>query len=250
MVMEKYVDEIEVFDKFKKVIDELYPVKKPRMELVDGYIPSRNKDLKINFYFYRDQEDIIRMQMYFSKGNNEMSKYFLISDKLSNDMIGKLISFLLKEFPYVMSVQTNLMGFEIESVIGLEHFDEEGISCSRVNLKFDTHPKLYREFTEMFQNYLNYILSNYMEYMSMAPQIKESYKKYRANLKKDIINSLSREELENLIGLLTDEEFKDLLIGMNTKKFFEVCDKLGEDVNKPRSLKLINGVPKRIVGIE
>lgn len=241
----KELQEKDVYENFKEVIYKLYPIKKPRMELKEEYISTNNANLKIVFCFYKSKNNMIKTQMYFVKDNNGMSKFYFIDDKLSNNTVGKLISFILKEFPYVRSIQTSSMGFDIECVIGLEQFEEEGISCSKVNIVFNSSIKLANEFDGMFQDYLNYILSNYMEYMSRAPQIKEVYKKYRSAIKKDIINSLTRVKLEEFINLLSDEELRDLLIGMNTDNFFKVCDKFDKDINKPKSLSLERRIYKK-----
>ena len=245
MVLKKYIKELEAFEKFKETIYELYPVKKPRMELEEEYIPTKNTSLRICIWPFKDIKGIVKTQMTFTNDSSGTNKFYFIDDKLSNETIGKMMTFILKEFPYVRSVQTNSIGFEIKTVIGLEHFEEEGISCSKVNIVFNTSIKLAREFNNMFEEYLNYILSNYMEYMSRAPQIKEVYKKYRTSIKKDIINSLSRDDKIKFINLLSDEELSDLLIGMNTDNFFKVCDKFDKDINKPKSLRLERGIPKK-----
>lgn len=243
----QYIDEKDVFEKVVETIYELYPKKKPRMELEDEYIPTKNTALKIDFYFFKDKDGIVRSQMYFTKDYNGLSKFYLINDKLSNETVGKIMSFIFYSFPYVNSVQTSSIGFDIESVIGLEHFEQEGISCSKVNIVFNTSVKMICEFNDMFEEYLNYILSNYMEYMRRAPQIKEVYKQYRTGIKKEIVNSLTRGEIELFISLLSNEELRDLLIGMNTDKFFEICDKLDKDINKPKSLKLVREIPNKLV---
>lgn len=242
----KELQEKDAFEKFKEVVYELYPVKKPRMELEEEYIPTKNTSLRICIWPFKDMKGIVKTQMTFTNDSSGINKFYFIDDKLSNETIGKMMTFILKEFPYVRSVQTSSIGFEIETVIGLEHFKEEGISCSKVNIVFNTSIKLAREFNNMFEEYLNYILSNYMEYMSRAPQIKEVYKKYRTSIKKDIVNSLKKEELVQFISLLSDEEVRDLLIDMNTDNFFKVCDKFDKDINKSKSLRLERGIPKKV----
>lgn len=243
----QYIDEKDVFEKVVETICELYPEKKPRMELEDEYIPTKNTALKIDFCFFKDKDGIVRSQMYFTKDYNGMSKFYLINDKLSNETVGKIMSFIFYGFPYVNSVQTSSIGFDIESVIGLEQFKNKGISCSRINIVFSSSIKFANEFSDMFQGYLNYILSNYIEYMRRAPQIKEIYKKYRASVKKNIINSLTRDKLEEFISLLSDEELRELLIGMNSDNFFDICKKLDKNIDIPKSLKLVKGIPNRII---
>lgn len=242
-----YIEEKDAFEKFKEIVYELYPIKKPRMELEEEYIPTRNTSLRVVVWLFKDAKGIVRTQMTFTKDYDGIYKFFYIDNKLSNDTVGKIMSFIFNEFPYVNSVQTSSIGFDIESVIGLEHFEQEGISCRKINIVFNTIITLAHEFNYMFEEYLNYILSNYIEYMRRAPQIKEVYKKYRTGIKKEIVNSLTRVELERFIGLLSDEELRDLLIGMNTDKFFKTCDEFDKDMNQPKSLRLINGTPKKIV---
>lgn len=229
--VEKYIDEAEIFEKIKEEIYKLCPVKQPRVVFDgDGYF--KDIEVGIEFYFYKEENQIVNTMV----SINNMTNSYLVVGDVSNDTIGKLVAFLLNEFPYVNSVQTRVNGFEIEFLAGLEHFEQEGIGCNKISINFDTHPVLHKEFSELFQRYLNYIVSNFAESMSRAPQLRVAYKNYRAGIKKNIINSFSSEELRKFIDLMTDEERCALLIGMNTEKFFEVCDRVQKCGNASKGM--------------
>jgi len=214
--MEKYIEEKDVFEKIRKVIYKLCPVKQPRIEIDDNCY-YKNVILEISFNFYQE-EDFINTQICFLDNENKF-QYYLVKDKVSEDAVVKLVAFLLDEFPYVNSVQMLSNGFEIEFGIGLEHFGQKGISCNKVKIEFSTHPKLKDKFGELFQNYLNCIISNFTIDMIRAPQVKEAYNNYRDSMKEKIINNLNLAELQQIILGLSEEKMRELLANMDIDSF-------------------------------
>lgn len=245
----KHIKESEVFEKIKEAIDELCPVKQPRIELNDADYFEEIK-LGIYFGFYTDDDGFLHTKISCVKSNGDVavsaSNYYIVDKEISDDTIGKLVAFLLSNFPYINSVETNSDMFEIEFVSGLEYFEQKGISCNKANIRFTN---MFRKdiFVEMFQNYLSYIVSNFTTEMIRIPLISETYNKSLSSIKEKIISSFSYDELQKFISLLNDEELRKVLICMNTENFFEVCDKFGKDIDKPKSLNLIKEAPNKLV---
>lgn len=247
--MEKYIEEKEIYEKIKEVIYSLCPIKKPRMKFdEEGFY--QNICLRIYFYFYEDSTGKIITQLSLLKEGKQLPISYLTNQKIKEDTIKKIMEFIFSEFPYVNNLQTRLNGFDIDCGIGLENFLDEGISCNKISIIFETHPKLCKDFSDLFENYLTHIMTNFINHMERAPQIRDAYKKYKINMQKRIINNLDYEELKQLIMGLTEEKLRELLISMNSDNFFELCDKIQQNTNPPKTLKLIRETPIRIIDTE
>lgn len=245
-IMPKYIKESETFDEIKEAIYELCPVKQPRIELNDDDY-FEEKKLGIYISFYTDDDGSVHTQISFVRTNGNIavsaSNYCVVDKEISDDTIGKLVAFLLGDFPYVNNVEINSYGFEIEFVSGLEHFEQKGISCSKANIRF-TNTFRKDNCAEIIQNYLSYIVSNFTTEMIRAPQMREMYKKYLNDIKEKLIASLSGGELRQFISLLTEEQLRELLLGMDNEQFFNLCDKLQkEDGNIKGNVRELKRIP-------
>lgn len=158
----------------------------------------------------------------------------MVDKEISYDTIGKLISFLLNDFSYVRSVEINQNEFELGFIPDLGQFDKEGISCNEVNIRFDTSFRLKDNFANLFQDYLNYIVSNFTMEMLKTPQIMEMYKKYLSDMKEKIITSFTPEELQQFIQLLSEVQLRELLLSMDNEQFFNLCDGFLKEDNNPK----------------
>ena len=226
--MEKYIEEKEVFDKIREVIYGMYPVKYPRVSFSEENYTYENNGLWITFNFYNDMMDKTNTQVMISRtgdfcGN---SNCCLVNGEISKNTIGNLIRFLLVNFPYVNSLYTYSNGFKMDFGIGLEQHCMEGIGCSRVEVIFDTHPKLKDNFSKVFSDYLEYVMSTFQDEISKNPNcLKGCYKGYYDVLNPQMIKSFSSENLRDIANMLTDEEICNLLRNMSNERFFELCDK-------------------------
>lgn len=232
--MRENINENQVFEKIKEAIYELCPVKKPRIDLriKDS---SREKKIGIDFNFYRDEDNLIKVQIGFLESNcltgRFVSKYYLVDEVISKETVDRLISFLLSEFPYAKNFHTYPTGFEMEVGLGVEHLEEEGISCSGISVQFSTHPLLMENLNELFCGYLEYIICNFREQVSKNPRCVKDYKKFGERIKKVTLDSFSVEEMKQLVDLLDEEELRILLCGIDTGSFFKLCDMIRESAS-------------------
>lgn len=246
----EYIYDSEVITKIREVIYKLYPVKEPRIDSdMYTYISNRTKMPKmgINFYFYKDDIGSTKTQILFMNDGTSISKCYLVDGKVSNNSIGSLISFLLQQFPYVSFVRSFAYGIEMNFTIGLEHYEQEGISCKSIDVEFNTHPKFYGDFRNLFRDYLEYIVNTFYESMSNTPEFKKAYENYSSMIKKQIVDSLSYEELLRFASLMEVKELRELLSSMDNDYFFKLCNSFqkSSDMTKRKVLELkvnaING---------
>lgn len=240
--MEKYIEKKMIFKKIKEEIYKLYPVLEPRVIRNKNESGYNSNELGINFYFY-DIDDSICAQICFFKDNGLGFKYCLVDDDFADEVIGNLIRFLLIEFPYVNNLNTCSNGFKMEFGIGVEQHGNRGISCSKVNVSFDTHPDLISRFSSLFSYYLEYIMFTFQEEISKNPECSKGYYRgYYDMLKPMMIKNLTSDELKKIINLLTDEEIKKLLLGISDSRFFELTDSFYNKDKKGmvRELKKVN----------
>lgn len=226
--MKKYIDESLVFDSIKAVVYKMCPVKEPRVKCDERDYSYEKEELEIDFYFHKDENEKIKTSIIFMK-NNEMfldEGNYIVNDKISNDTIGNLIEFLIINFPYVNSMNTEFNEFKIEFGIGLEHHDSEGIGCSKVVVSFNTYPSFWKDFENIFSGYLKYITDIFKDYIGKNPECANRFRGYYNLLKPKMVVSFDSEQLQQLVGLLTDEEIRMLLLKMNNERFFQLCDSL------------------------
>jgi len=241
--MEKNIKEIEVFEKIKEVVYELHPIKRPRIDSLEYIVNGNRKpEMDIMFYFYRDFDNSIKTQITiidrFSVSKNYVQKNYLIDSSISEDTIGKLITFILSEFPYMSSLHQCTCGFEMNFNIGVEHEEEQGVSCSKINFQFDTHPKLYESFVQLFRSYLKYIVNTFYGAVSNTADFKNAYQRYSDKTKMEIISSLSYSELKRLINLIDEDNLRRLLSDMDSECFFTLCD-LFQNSNESTKRKIL-----------
>ena len=239
--MKKYIEEREVFDKIREVIYGIYPVKYPRVSFSEENYTYENNGLWITFNFYNDMTGRTNTQVMISRtgdfcGN---SNYYLVNGEISENTIGNLIKFLLVNFPYVNSLYTYSNGFKMDFGIGLEQHCMEGIGCSSVEVIFDTHPKLKDNFSKVFSDYLEYVMSTFQDEISKNPNcLKGCYKGYYDVMKSRMIKSFSSEDLREIANMLTEDEVRNLLLNMSNERFFELSDNLNRGKTLILSKKL------------
>ena len=226
---EKYIKDSEIFEKIKEVIYGLYPVKKPRLDSWEYLCTCTKKpEMAITFYFYKDDDGSTKTQVMFLTGTESVkhgiSTVYVVDSKLSKQTIGKLISFILLQFPYMRSLHQNGSGFEMNFNLGLENEEQEGISCNKIDIQFETHPKFYGEFKDLFRNYLEYIVDTFYVAVSKTPQFISSYKKYSDKIKKETIESLSYDQLQKFTKLIDEKILRILLSNIDNDYFFELCN--------------------------
>lgn len=242
---DRIIKEEQIFEKIKESIYKLHPIKKPRIDSWMYYESHSNKpEMNIEFYFFIDKDDSVKVQVGFMDGcrsfKHSIDNSYLTNNIISEETIRKLISFILINFPYMLSLHKNSTGFEINFCIGMEHEEEEGIECSAIDIVFETHPLLYDNFKEVFNNYIEYITDNFYTYVSKTPEFKEAYDKWAMKTKNEIINYLSHDELTNFVSLIDDNVIRQLLSSMNIDYFFKICESFqkNSEMTKKKILEL------------
>lgn len=242
---ERYTNDAEIFDKIKEVIYKLHPVTKPRINSWEYLCNCTKKpEMAICFNFYIDNDNSTKTQVMFLDGTESAKQstgdIYIVNSALSEETIGKVILFLLSEFPYINSLDQCGSGFEIIFNLGLENEEQEGISCSKIYVQFETHPILYKDFKQLFRNYLEFIVDSFYIEVSKTPQFMNAYKNYSDKIKREIIGSLSYEELHTFIKIIDEKNLRLLLSNIDNSYFFKLCDTYQKqnDTVKRRILEL------------
>lgn len=243
--MEAYIKEDELLNKIKENIYTLHPIRKPRIDSLAYYKKCEQKpEMSIDFYFFKDCDNLVKVQVCFMDGcrgfRHGVNNSYLIDTSISEETIGKLISFILINFPYMRSLHTTGTGFEMNFCIGVEHEEEEGIGCSSIDIVFKTNYLLYDDFKELFRKYIEYITDNFYAYVSKTPEFKDAYNKWAQKIMTETIMSLSHDELNNFIDLIDDDVMRQLLFSMNSDYFFEICESFqkNSETTKKKLLEL------------
>ncbi len=96
--------------------------------------------------------------------------------------------------------------------------NQKGISCDKIILEFNAHTK---EFIPILNKYLSNILVKFTNELSQTSTFQYKYEEYCNNLKRDIINTLSTKEIEQIFKNLPVEIKRKMLQNFSSQYFFK-----------------------------
>lgn len=214
--------------KIKEEICRLHPIQNPR-ENEDGS-PYTEMEVVLRLAFDKDKKTTTCI--YFLDGNDHgksgTSTSYKLTEFVSFDCVKELIDFLLSEYPWMVNIYFEHQNFLIKFGYPAERELEEGITCSRIILEFNTKDKALMP---VISEYLNYIVSTYYGLVSKTPTFQKRYEEYLDSNKRKIINAMSDEEIASFLEKLSPQDIKDMLVKMDNQYFFKIYNSIkGEEV--------------------
>lgn len=232
------IEEKTLFNEMKKNIYKLCPIKKNKTDSDN----IKKIELIITFYFYKEENNSIKMQTNIKKRNrlhDSKSEYdYLVDREISKETFGKLVSFILKDFPNIRSLDTHSKGFDLEFSNGPDYQEQTNIGCNDINIRFTTSSEFQYDFASIFLEYLDYIYTNFPEQTSRNNQFRNEYKKYCIRIKTAMINFYTSEELKKRIENLSNGELIKLLYGIDNETFFNLFGEFVCSKAKTKTLEL------------
>lgn len=229
------INQNQILDKIIHEIYKIHPIKNPRNN-AEIY---QNSVMEINFVFGATYDNKPITAIGFLDGNENHRTTTLTSYRLSeyvdSEIVTQLISFLIKDFPYISDFSLDSKSFSLDFEYPFELENEEGISCNKIILKFRARDN---ELISLLNNYLAIILSNFTEQLSNTKTFQNKYTEYCNNLKKEIITSATNEEIDKMIGMLPIEMKKELLKSMPNQYFIQFYNDFQNQDEKSKQKKL------------
>ena len=226
--MGKELRNVDTFMRIKSKILEMHPRCEPRLNL-DNLFDRGTTEMGISFNFYKGENNDYHTQIMFLDGNSNcmsMKSSFYEEELLSYNIIDKLMTFILKEFPIICDFSVLNNSFELKFTFSAERYIEKGLSARFFYLKFES-----RYEKDIINDYLKYIINTYYEEISKIETFKREYQKYLDEYKRDYLNSLDRNELNEILNMLSENSIRNILYYLSNDEFIRVFNELNNAGN-------------------
>ena len=212
------ISEKEILDKIQYEICRVHPIKNPRSD----FKTKASSVMEICFVFglTYDNKPITSVGFLDGDENNRSSTstFYRLNEHINPEIVTQLISLLMKEFPDISDFSFYSKSFSLDFQYPLEMENEQGISCDKIILEFRARDS---ECIQTLNNYLSKILSEFTHELSQTRTFQNKYNEYCNNLQKDIINSSSDDEIEQIIRRLPIKMKKSLLESVPSQYFLQ-----------------------------
>lgn len=227
-------DEKEVIGRIIKLINELHPVKTPRIDLQTPSFKRPSTDIEINLV---ENDNMLYTFINILDGTESFKqsvpKGEILTDVfLDTNTLKKLIDYILRNFPIVYSFNVNEYSISINFSFSKNNdfYETSGLSLENVNLEISIRDlKLKNKLKE----YLIFIISTYESVLKQTSFWQENIQKY----KKKILFEMEYNYIIDFISHLTEDEIRKLLANISNERFIEVMNELTSKDAKLERLK-------------
>lgn len=227
-------DEKEVIGRIIKLINELHPVKTPRIDLQTPSFKRPSTDIEINLV---ENDNMLYTFINILDGTESFKqsvpKGEILTDVfLDTNTLKKLIDYILTNFPIVYSFNVNEYSISINFSFSKNNgfYETSGLSLENVNLEISIRDlKLKNKLKE----YLIFIISTYESVLKQTSFWQENIQKY----KKKILFEMEYNYIIDFISHLTEDEIRKLLANISNERFIEVMNELTSKDAKLERLK-------------
>ena len=230
----KITNENEVVERIISLINELHPVKTPRIDLHTPSFKRPSTDIEITlvendnmpYTFINILDGTESFKQSVPKGE------ILIDAFLDTKILKKLIDYILTNFPIVYSFYVNEYSISINFSFSKNNdfYETSGLSLENINLEISIRDlKLKNKLKE----YLIFIISTYESVLKQTSFWQENIQKY----KKKILFEMEYNYIIDFISYLTEDEIRKLLANISNERFIEVMNELTSKDAKLERLK-------------
>lgn len=212
------INQKEILNKIQNEICRVHPVKNPRSSVKT--CASSVMQIYFKFGITYDNKPITAIGFLDGDENqrSSTSTFYRLNEYINPEIVIQLISFLVKEFPYISDFSIFSRSFSFDFQYPLEMENQEGISCDKIILEFSARDS---ECIQILNNYLSKILSQFTDELSQTRTFQNKYNEYCNDLRKNIINSSNDEEIEQIIRKLPIEMKRELLESVPSQYFLQ-----------------------------
>ena len=236
------INQDEILNKIKNEIYKIHPITNPR----------KNNEIKsvmeIYFTIGETYDNMPITTIKFLDGDeyskSSTSTFYKLDEYINLEIVNKLISYLLVEYPYINDLSISSMSISLSFIYPFEMENEEGISCDKIILKFNTRSY---EFIPILNNYLINILLTFTNELSQTQTFQDKYREYCDNLQKNILDSLNEKEIEQMVKILPIKIKRKLLNNLSSQYFLQFYQNYYHNdwVNSQKLIKKENYFPPR-----
>ena len=226
--------EKDIAERIINLINELHPVKTPRIDLDIPSFKRPSTDILINLI----EEDNVPHTFISILDGTENFKQSVPHGNILTDTIldintlKEIIDYLLANFPvvYNFNVNSNSISFTLSFSKNNDFLETPGLSLENINLEISIKDlKLQKKLKE----YLIFILSTYCAELKQTPYWQENMEKY----KKKMLFAMEYEYIMDFVSRLSEEEIRKLLVNITNERFIEIMNNMVSKETKLERLK-------------
>ena len=226
--------EKDIAERIINLINELHPVKTPRVDLDMPSFKRPSTDIIINLV----EKDNVPYTFINVLDGTESCKISAANGCITtNNFLGVntlkiLIDYLLANFPvvYNFNVNSNTISSTFSFSKNNDFYITPGISLENISLEIRiTDSKLQKKLKE----YLIFILSTYYTELKQTPYWQETIEKN----KKKILFEMEYGYIMDFVSHLSEEEIRKLLVNITNERFIEIMNNMVSKETKLERLK-------------
>lgn len=226
--------EKEISERIINLINELHPVKTPRIDLDIPSFKRPSTDIIINLI---EEDNMLRTFISILDGTENFKQSVLHGNILTDTFLDintlkEIIDYLLANFPvvYNFNVNSNSISLTLSFSKNNDFYITPGISLENISLEIRiTDLKLQKKLKE----YLIFILSTYYVELKQTPYWQETIEKN----KKKILFEMEYGYIMDFVSHLSEEEIRKLLVNITNERFIEIMNDMISKETKLERLK-------------
>ena len=226
--------EKEISEKIIGLINELHPVKTPRIDLDMPSFKRPSLDIIINLI----EEDNVPHTFISILDGTENSKQSVPNGNILTDAfldintLKEIIDYILANFPVIYNLSVNEYSISLTFSFSKnsDFLETPGLSLENMNLEFCIRDlKLQKKLIE----YLIFIISTYHAELKQTPYWQETIEKN----KKKILFEMEYGYIMDFVSHLSEEEIRKLLVNITNERFIEIMNDIISKETKLERLK-------------
>lgn len=226
--------EKEIAERIINLINELHPVKTPRIDLNMPSFKRPSTDIIINLI---EEDNMPHTFISILDGTENLKQSVpngnILTDAfLDINTLKEIIDYLLANFPVIYNLSVNDYSISLAFSFSKNNdfYETSGLSLENINLEISTRDlKLQMKLKE----YLVFILSTYHNELKQTPFWQGNIQKY----KKKILFEMKYEYIMDFLSHLSEEEIRKLLLNISNDRFIEIMNNMVTKETKLERLK-------------
>lgn len=223
--------EKELLEEIKKIILGYYPVIEDRMDLL--FAPQRPA-LDIHFQCYEENQKK-ETQISFLKGIESLrlstSEKIWLDDYVSSNLIIELISFLLQDHDVISSFWKNSNEIDLTFKVDLKETNSRGISCGEIGLTINY--RFCPEKEVLMNSLLKKIFLRFFYELKNTTLYQKEYQNYCAFIREDFRANATEEEIKALLNTLSKDDLINLITNMPNESFLSLYQTFKKEEDSP-----------------
>ena len=224
--------EKDITERIISLINELHPVKIPRIDLDMPSFKRPSTDIIINLI---EEDNLPHTFISILDGTENFKQSvpngnILTDEFLDINTLKEIIDYLLANFPvvYNFNVNSNSISFTLSFSKNNDFYITPGISLENISLEIRiTDLKLEKQLKE----YLIFIINTYYNELKQTQYWQENIQKY----KEKMLFEMEYEYIMNIISHLNEDEIRKLLVNISNERFIEIMnDTISKEIKLER----------------